>query len=343
MATRSSKRGRKRKSATNDDFDRQLYDLSKPENWSVSELKAELAKKGIVPENRAKKCRLVQLFKESQSADVITHDSRDSGTDSYTAQLITHATPAGHGRTGGIPLEHAQSTAHLPILENESSSGTDNTTVIQLQHSVTSLQKTVSRLTESLEKIVDNNRNTQTINQSSTDDVSMPMLRTQSAQISSTATLGAPMPTEGSLFTNNNNNNMNFGMDRQINLENARTSFGYSAEALPFVETVHPSVKKQIQQGNDVNLASLLIPYYNSCEPVPGSAQKPDPRLNNVLTLSQLFKHSAYTKTLCARFTHIVDRNLICMSGISWIWRRNMEGRVSTNITKCSPLRPPHI
>ena len=40
------------------------------------------------------------------------------------------------------------------------------------------------------------------------------------------------------------------------------TKFGYSAESLPFIETIHPTLKKQITDGKDVNLASLLIPYY---------------------------------------------------------------------------------
>ena len=40
------------------------------------------------------------------------------------------------------------------------------------------------------------------------------------------------------------------------------TMFGYSAESLPFLGTVHPSLKKHIVEGKDVNLAPLLIPFY---------------------------------------------------------------------------------
>jgi len=39
-----------------------------------------------------------------------------------------------------------------------------------------------------------------------------------------------------------------------------KTKYGLAAESLPFVETVSPKLHKDIQDGKDVNLASLLIP-----------------------------------------------------------------------------------
>ena len=35
-----------------------------------------------------------------------------------------------------------------------------------------------------------------------------------------------------------------------------RTKYGYSAESLPFMDAVHPSLKKQILEGKNINLAS---------------------------------------------------------------------------------------
>ncbi len=110
---------------------------------------------------------------------------------------------------------------------------------------------------------------------------------------------------EVDLFSNNNNNNVS-----SINLENARSTYGYTAEALPFVETVHPSVKRNIQEGKDVNLASLLIPYYNcQSDSVPGGNQKPDVRLNTELSLPQFIQAFAVYKNTCARFILIGDQN----------------------------------
>lgn len=63
-----------------------------------------------------------------------------------------------------------------------------------------------------------------------------------------------------------------------------QTRFGYSAESLPFVETIHPTLRKQITEGKDVNLAALLIPYYTGphADPSTTTKEKPDPRLNHM-------------------------------------------------------------
>ena len=88
------------------------------------------------------------------------------------------------------------------------------------------------------------------------------------------------------------------------------TTFGYAAESLPFVETVHPSLKKQIVEGKDVNLAALLIPFYSGQHSDPStsfgtSKDFHDPRLNNSLTLAQFIQASLYIRILCAKHTRI--------------------------------------
>ncbi|MCG8047761.1 MAG: hypothetical protein N0E48_19395 [Candidatus Thiodiazotropha endolucinida] len=84
-----------------------------------------------------------------------------------------------------------------------------------------------------------------------------------------------------------------------------RTKFGYSAESLPFIETVHPTLRKQIVEGKDVNLASLLIPYYTGLhsDPATVSKDKPDSRLNNALTISQFIQaFGIYKNIMCDTF-----------------------------------------
>ena len=66
-----------------------------------------------------------------------------------------------------------------------------------------------------------------------------------------------------------------------------RTRFGFAAESLPFIETVHPTLRKQIVEGKDFNLAALLIPYYADSAEIIKDTVKPDPRLQNSLSLSQ--------------------------------------------------------
>ena len=82
------------------------------------------------------------------------------------------------------------------------------------------------------------------------------------------------------------------------------TKFGYSAESLPFIETIHPTLKKQLIEGKDVNLASLLIPYYtgqhSDSSTLINSKEKPDPRLNNPLTFGQFIQaFGIYKNIMC--------------------------------------------
>lgn len=77
-----------------------------------------------------------------------------------------------------------------------------------------------------------------------------------------------------------------------------RTKFSFSAESLPFIETVILTVRKQTFEGKDENLASLLIPYCTGLhsDPATVSKDKPDPRLNNALTISQFIQAFGISK-----------------------------------------------
>ena len=86
------------------------------------------------------------------------------------------------------------------------------------------------------------------------------------------------------------------------------SKFGYSAETLPFIETVHPTLKKQIIEGKDVNLAALLIPFYSGQHSdtsfnTNNYKDKPDPRLNTSLTLAQFIQAFAiYKNIMCEAY-----------------------------------------
>lgn len=83
-----------------------------------------------------------------------------------------------------------------------------------------------------------------------------------------------------------------------------RIRFGFSAEPLPFIETVHPTLRKQIVEGKDINLAALLIPYYtgrhaDSAEIIKDK-DKADPRLQNSQTVPQFIQaFGIYKNILC--------------------------------------------
>ena len=91
-----------------------------------------------------------------------------------------------------------------------------------------------------------------------------------------------------------------------------RTKYGYSAESLPFMDAVHPSLKKQILEGKDINLASLLIPYYTGphADPSVITKERPDMRLNQELTLAQFIQaFGIYKNNICARRIQSVALN----------------------------------
>ena len=60
--------------------------------------------------------------------------------------------------------------------------------------------------------------------------------------------------------------------------------FYFWAESLPSVETISPQLRQQITSDKDVNLASLLIPYYIPADENDGN-KKPDKRLLRSLTI----------------------------------------------------------
>ncbi len=149
-----------------------------------------------------------------------------------------------------------------------------STNEIEMRKSVLSLQATVSKLTEILEDFIQRTSTTQAFNNSGSLEGRTVNIRTNNIPEPDSSPI--VQLEEGTLFGNNshcasynNNNNQSNTIEvERNNNANTRSTFGYAAESLPFVETVHPSIKRQIQEGNDVNLATLLIPYYSAQETV---------------------------------------------------------------------------
>ena len=83
------------------------------------------------------------------------------------------------------------------------------------------------------------------------------------------------------------------------------TTSGIPSEQLPALETVSPAVSAAIFNGNDINLATLLMPLSELNQPRPMSS---DPRLNRNLTLP---------KFICAFNKY---RNIMCE-----VWNRRHE------------------
>ena len=259
------------------------YDMNNPQNWTVSQLRAELEQNNITFNKVDKKSKLIQLCREN-------------------GLFGKNSTSADDG--------HQNKEADLSILSK----------------SVEELQKTVQILTGNIQKLMENAPATQHNTSVPNSDNGTTNTQVQpgltNSMINST---GTSMNSGNSLLdldTNSGIHNTLTPVDPVNNVLGGHTGvtpmntlssghsgqptrFGYSAESLPFVETIHPNIRKQITEGKDVNLASLLIPYYTGPHSDPSSAskEKPDPRLNNTLTLPQFIQaFGIYKNIMCEAY-----------------------------------------
>ena len=259
------------------------YDMSHPQNWTVAQLRSELQQNNVAFAKADKKSKLIQLCRD-------------------------------HGLIGNL---NNSETA-----DNENPINETNLTI--LTKSVEELKRTVKLLSGNVQNLMVNapvtQRNTSVPSNGTMTTVSSVLPEATHSIINTT---GTSVSTENSVLdihTNNglhntqleSPNNVFGGHSDIINVNTAPsgncgqpTRFGYSAESLPFVETIHPSIRKQITEGKDVNLASLLIPYYTGphADPATTSKEKPDPRLNNALTLPQFIQaFGIYKNIMCETY-----------------------------------------
>ena len=95
------------------------------------------------------------------------------------------------------------------------------------------------------------------------------------------------------------------GSDAQLNSSSVwhnshKTARGYAVESLPFVETISPQLKRNIISDMDINLASLLVPYYAKFKinftSEKNQNTKLDPALIETCLCQDSFKRSGCTK-----------------------------------------------
>lgn len=245
------------------------YDMSLPQNWTVEQLRAELSRNDVPFRKTYKKAKLIQLCRESGLINPQNSDSVDSSNPGHSA---------------------------------------DSSEISKLTNTVAELQQTVAILSRNMDILV----------QSRSEPAQKDSSNVTGYVIPDTSGIN-PLPETqvefspavlGMTTTSQNNTTAAFSglsnMNERIDTSTTgtRTRFGFAAESLPFIETVHPTLRKQIVEGKDINLAALLIPYYtgyhaDSSELVK-EKDKPDPRLQNSLTLPQFIQaFGIYKNILC--------------------------------------------
>lgn len=265
-----------------DDGGNSALDQSIPENWTVSKLREELKTLGISVAPRSRHSLLVKQYKQTVRQRLC--DSRDPD-----------ATRAVNDSGRGL-ASHAQ--AHSPIVSPSDFKAMQET-ISGLLSSVKTLTTIVA--TQNQNQTVDNSRKHQGNDEpgftlfSRPSDVHLECTGSDG----NSATLSPP--------------------SRQGQYLN--TKFGFSAESLPFIETVQPSIRRQIQDGKNVNLATLLIPYYNGPQTEKASTEKQDPRLLQSLSLPQFIQaFGIYKNIMCQAHPHrreeldLYEREIIDMA-----------------------------
>ena len=286
------------------------YDLSLPENWTITRLRSELDAAHVSYSLSAKKKQLINLYKQNVP-----------------------------GHSSG-----SESTSRAGALQNESESESRTTmmsvlqTVKSLSETVSKLQSNVSTLTERLNRqtpiVTDTNTNTRNTlsNTERTNRLAPAAAAGSEAQLLNSTNNSSPNLIPTSTVTNNFNNNTEYTLSSAFNAQSlpgtylyTKTKFGYSAESLPYIETISPNLRKAIVEGKDVNLAQLIIPSNNAISHISPSEKEKDkekdPRLLKNLTLGEFITaFGIYKNIMCQTYPHrreeldLYERDIVDMA-----------------------------
>ena len=251
---------------------------------------------------QAKKVQVIKLWKESQSSTTVTRRGRQS--------FPRH-------------LNNAQSRdpdADDPEVNNQNThNASNNDNNGDLHAAIVSLTATVQSLSEKVSSLEERDKRTLTHSQegrslSTTDipdNIMIPDTSSSTDASNPSAAVGllhAAGTHQGTnarctVIPNSDRTTQDYTIGgsmknfRRQACNISKSTFGYAAESLPFVETISPQMRKNIIEGKDVNLCALLIPYYSGpminderIDTYYCSNRKPDPRLNKTLSLSEFIQ-----------------------------------------------------
>ena len=283
MATRPSRK-RSRLVSNGANVDNTRYDLSMPQNWTVVQLKAELQQNNIPFSPSSKKSRLIQLCKDNGLID----------------DRIAPLPPPQQAQSGA---EHPNNS----LLELTKTVAELQKTVLDLSKNVTHLKQQTKNADQGVRypTIVDQGSSLETVQTMMANPLVLTNHTTQAEPFPPSAESCVPSTSFDREASSNSDLLASAMNHNEDSAGYVRTKYGYSAESLPFMDAVHPSLKKQILEGKDINLASLLIPYYTGphADPSVITKERPDMRLNQELTLAQFIQaFGIYKNIMCKAY-----------------------------------------
>lgn len=295
------------------------YDPELFENWNTARLKEELSKKGIrIPQN-ARRMSLVRLLRaaggETPAVRVQSLFGSARNQTTGTPRVVNNGDG---GRSQNATRQNENNNDHRVLID----------LVSKVSATVQSLQQNVTRLTSTVNTLLAE-RSQATNNQVT---VLPAPIQANAPVLTATNELRVVQPTQTSLDIVTANERPSFtlesaykamsrpsaaaGSAEQLTRNAVRTSRGYAAESLPYVETVSEKLRRSIISGNDVNLAALLIPYYSGSGIQESTCNynysggdnqnlRTDQRLNRSLSLAEFIQaFGTYKSIMCQTHPH---------------------------------------
>lgn len=272
MAERQRKSVRKQKTP---------YDTQNPSNWTRQKLLNELRNLGINCHDSFTKATLKQLYLANLHTQRITipNDSMDTDTGPTTQETT-------------INQEPSDSTVreNTCVMLSEDSEDTTSTSVLRSMCNMVS--ETMSSFRTMMSSVMAN-QGAQERNLTEVNPLNIAMNRLKNGNEAHTCIASEQRPHISSL-----------GLGQQFGLIGNN---GMASELLPHMDIISPSVKKQILQGKNVNLASLLIPNFeivqSKSEISDNTKIHPDPHLSRQLSINEFMTaFGKYKRTMAKAY-----------------------------------------
>ncbi|CAC5420045.1 unnamed protein product [Mytilus coruscus] len=252
------------------------YDPVLKENWTLLRLRQEVSRLKLKVPKNGKRLTLVRILKSAE-------DSSRSDNIAETADNISDIADEATAIYGGARSHDASIRIQEEHVVSTSTPSNEGRTLINL----------VSRL-------------------SSTEEVAVSTFTSTGSHRGEDVNNSGNSHNLESAYASLNRNTIPAAAAGSENQEarSVRTARGYSAETLPFMETISPQQRKNIISGLDINLASVLIPYYvgsGTNEMFDGDDKnyKTDPRLTRALSIGEFIQaFSIYKSVMCSAFPH---------------------------------------
>jgi len=294
------------------------YDSALPQNWTVAKLRTELAKRGIHPPHNVRHGSLVQRFNQTIVRDTI-HISQDAeGIPNNGRAVVSQSHNPPQNTNGGLLLD----------------------IITKLSDTVNALEEKVTKLSDKVDSMASHTSGpeiaprtgfsppTATVTEFEGNEIPNYTLDTALRATQTPFPLSAGEPETNWTFPGTSTAAAIVPMSTDMPIRTGprdstyvKTAYGYSAESLPFVETISPHLRKNITEGKDINLASLLIPYYTGTATSDHKSEKSDPRLNKPLSLAEFIQaFGIYKNIMCSIYPHrraeldLYERDIVDMA-----------------------------